>query len=152
MAAQALGAPVASPSAQPLGDRARAGLAQHREGAAVRAGRGRRILPEHDLVLADAGAVAVAAAVAGGAAAGRDADIIAAGVAAGLLDCLRVGRAEQQEEQAEGGQGGGAQTDRDVAAAPHSSSMPPVYSAKEVASTMSEMPYPCKPQRRPARP
>ena len=39
--------------AEPLGDRARPGLAQHRAGAAVRAGGGRRILPEHDLVLAD---------------------------------------------------------------------------------------------------
>ena len=44
--------------AEPLGDHLAARVAQHRISAAVRAGGGRRVLPEHDLVLADDGAVA----------------------------------------------------------------------------------------------
>src|SRR6185503_10873439 len=60
--------------AEPLRDHLAARLLKDRISAAVRAGGARRILPQHDLVLADDRAVAFASAVAGGAAAAGDAD------------------------------------------------------------------------------
>src|SRR4029453_2029174 len=72
--------------AEALGDHLAARLAQHVVGAAVRAGGAGRVLPEHDLVLADDRAVALAAAVAGGSAAAGDADMCrAAPLARGAL-------------------------------------------------------------------
>src|SRR6185295_10647273 len=58
---------------EPPTDLLRAVVAQHRPGAAVRAGGGGRVLPEAQFVLTDDRAVRLAAAVAGGAAAGGDA-------------------------------------------------------------------------------
>ena len=107
--------------AEPLRDHLAARLAQHRIGAAVRAGRRRRILPDHQLVLADDGAVGLAAAVAGRAAAGRDADKVGAVL---LRDRRRAERPEQHEQE-RGHEARRAQPDGDVAAAPHLPSMPP---------------------------
>ena len=141
--------------AEPLGDRLRARLAQHRPGAAVRAGGGRRILPEHDLVLADDRAVAFAAAVAGGAAAGGDADIGGA-ARMSLGDRLRAVRAEQEEQPEQGGdERQRAKTDDDVAAAPHLPSMPPALPGqpKKVRPKLwAETASPCNPQRPPRSP
>ena len=132
--------------AEPLGDHLAARVAQHRIGPAVRAGGGRRVLPEHDLVLADDGAVALAAAVAGGAAAAGDAHI--GGAAAGLGRRLGVDRAQQQQESEQAEDGQRANSQHEFAAAPHLPSMPPAFgSAKNLPLNLwTETAFPCNPQ------
>ena len=112
-----IGAVEGSPMPSRAADRLRAVVAQHVPRPAVGAGGGRRILPEHELVLADDGAVGVAAAVAGGAAAAGDAEI-----GAGADPRVLRGRArgDQENEDESGEEACRAQADRDVAAAPQS--------------------------------
>src|SRR5690606_9887802 len=118
--------------AEPLGDRAGARFAKHGISAAVRAGGGRRILPEHDLVLADSRPVALAAAVAGGAAAGGDADIIARGDRDARLHGLCGERSQQQNDRRQSEHANGPEPYRKFAAAPQFVLHAALLPAKEV--------------------
>ena len=141
--------------AEALCDDLAARLGEDGRGAAMGAGGRRRVLPEHDLVLADARAVALAAAMAGGAAAGGDADEIAGrgDRVRGGLDGLRVDRPEQQKKGRESQAAKRPETDRQFAAAPqfvlHAALL---FRPKKSTPTMGQRTYPCKPQRRLARP
>ena len=102
----------------------------------MRSGRGRRVLPEHQLVLADDLAVRLASAVAGGSAAGGDPDIGASARALG--DPLGLDRAENEEDEEGGEEPGRAQPDRDVAPAPHHASVRLDYGPNAMAMQARE--------------
>src|SRR4051812_42777884 len=108
------------------GDPARARLAQHGPGAAVGAGRGRGVLPDHQFVLADDGAGRLGAAVTSRAGAARDADEAAARVAGRG----RGSRLEEQDEQERGEERRGS-ADRKAPATPHYA---PPFAADKSAS------------------
>ena len=114
-------------------------------GAAVRAGSGGGVLPQHDLVLANDRPVRLAAPMAGGAATARDADIGAA--AARPLGDRGLAGAHQEEDGERRQEPERTQTNGKFAAAPHLPSTPPARAAKDArAKLWTETAAPCKAQ------